>query len=112
MLSKIGAITAHKINDGPKMDEEVARQQAMIKVQEIKILQQEFFTFVHKNNDDIDHLAIFTLLQSHGKVKECIEFAKKTGSHKELIIHYLNNKQHDKALLNLQMIEDKKVRNE
>ena len=46
------------------MDEEVARQQAIIKVQEIKILQQEFFTFVHKNNDDIDHLAIFTLLQS------------------------------------------------
>ena len=51
----------------------------------------EFFDFVKQNNDDIDHLAIFSLLQSHGNIKECIEFAKKTDSHKELIIHYLNS---------------------
>lgn len=58
---------------------------------ELKILKKEFFDFVKQNNDDIDHLAIFSLLQSHGNIKECIEFAKKTDSHKELIIHYLNS---------------------
>lgn len=113
MLSKIAAISnTHKIQRDHMMDEAIVRQQEQIKKEEIKILKQDFFTFVQTNNEDLDHLAIFTLLQSHGKVQECIEFAKKTGSHKELIIHYLNNKQFDKALLNLQMIEDKKVRND
>lgn len=64
------------------------------------------------NNDDIDHLAVFNLLQTHGKVKECIEFAKTTGSHKELIIHYLNNHEYKKALENMKLIKDKKVRSE
>ena len=73
-------------------------------------MSKEFFAFVQTNNDDLDHLAIFTMLQSHGKVKECIQFATATGSHKELIVHYLNNKEFEKALLNMQMIEDKKLR--
>ena len=67
----------------------------MIKEQEIKILKKEFFDFVKDNSDDLDHLAIFNMLQSHGKVKECIEFATTTGSHKELIVHYLNNKEYE-----------------
>lgn len=78
----------------------------------MKVLEQEFFTFVQENNDDLDHLAIFTLLQSHGKVKECIQFATSTNSHKELIVHYLNNGEYESALLNLTLIEDKKVRSE
>lgn len=75
-------------------------------------MKQQFFDFVQKNHEDLDQLAIFNLLQSHGKLEECIQFAKATGSHKELIIHYLNNKEYDNALLNMQMIEDKKVRND
>ena len=92
------------------MDEEDARQQALIKEQEIKILKKEFFDFVSENKEDLDSQSIFTMLQSHGKVKECIEFATSTGSHKELIVHYLNNKEFEQAIRNLQYIEDKKLR--
>lgn len=91
-------------------DVELIEMQKRIKKEEIKVLKNDFFDFVKKNNDDLDHLAIFNLLQSHGKVKECIKFAHSTNSHKELIIHYLNNQEYEKALTSMQMIEDKKVR--
>ena len=83
-----------------------------IREEELKIFQQQFYQFLKENNDDIDHLAVFNLLQTHGKVKECIEFAKTTGSHKELIIHHLNNHEYRKALEHMQLIKDKKVRSE
>ena len=86
--------------------------QQEMKAQEMAVFQKEFFKFVQDNNEDIDHLAIFTLLQSHGSVKECIEFAKKTGSHKELIVHYLNIHEYEKALANMELIKDKKLRAE
>ena len=70
MLSKIAAISnTHKIQRDHMMDEAIVRQQEQIKKEEIKILKQDFFTFVQTNNEDLDHLAIFTLLQSHGKVQ-------------------------------------------
>ena len=36
----------------------------------LSCLKKEFFDFVKDNSDDLDHLAIFNMLQSHGKVKE------------------------------------------
>ena len=93
---------------GNIISEELAMRS--IREKELEVIQEQFFQFLKENNDDIDHLAVFNLLQTHGKVKECIEFAKTTGSHKELIIHYLNNHEYRKALEHMQLIKDKKVR--
>ena len=66
--------------------------------------------FIKENKDDIDNRAIFKLLVAHGKIDECKQFAKATNSHKELIVHYINIGNFDKALLKMQMIQEKKER--
>lgn len=52
------------------------------------------------------------MLQSHGKVEECIYQAEQTDSNKQLIIHFINKKEYVKALSKLELISDKKIRNE
>ena len=63
MLSKIAAIKTRKIiGKSESMDAEFARTQELIKAEEVKILEEEFFKFVEQNDEDLDHLAIFNML--------------------------------------------------
>ena len=78
-------------------------------LRELKI---DFRQFVSENKNDLDTDTIFQVLQSHGKIKECIKFAEETGCYKELIVHYINSKKYIEALKKLERIEDKKVRND
>ena len=36
------------------------------------------------------HETVFQLLQSHGKINECIRFAEDVGAHEAVIMHYIN----------------------
>ena len=101
MVSNIAQIRANSSNLAK--DSRVARK-------EEQTLLKNFMTFIKDNKNDIENQAIFKLLVAHGKIEECKQFAKATNSHKELIVHYINTNSFDKALIEMQMIQDKKER--
>jgi len=45
----------------------------------VNLLKDELWNFIKENGQDIDQDTIFQLLQSHGKIKECIKFAEAVG---------------------------------
>jgi hypothetical protein len=51
-----------------------------------------------KNSNDIHQATIFQVLQSHGKIDECIKFAEDVKSYETVIIHYINKQEYEKAL--------------
>ncbi len=55
---------------------------------------------------------MFQLLQSHGKINECIKFAEDVGAHEAVIVHYINKQEFQKALKKVESIPDKKSKNQ
>lgn len=51
---------------------------------------EEFRTFLKNNKDNIHEPTLYQLLQTHGKIQECINFADDIGSYENLIVHYIN----------------------
>lgn len=49
------------------------------------------------------------MLQSHGKIKECIKFAEAVGCYQKLIIHYINKGEFLKALEKIESIQDTEI---
>ena len=45
----------------------------------IKNLQEEMWAFLKEHEDDIEKTTLYQILQSHGKIDECIEFAEKVN---------------------------------
>ena len=54
---------------------------------------------------------IFQVLQSHGRIDECIEFAEKIKRYDTVIVHYINKQDFRKALLMIAEIEQEDKRN-
>lgn len=48
--------------------------------------------------DDLDEKTCIQILQSHGRFKECLEFAEKLGKYEEIILNYLNEKDFKNAV--------------
>ena len=55
---------------------------------------------------------IFQVLQSHGKIDECIKYAELIERYDTVIVHYINKQEHDKALRKVTEIKDELKRNE
>lgn len=52
------------------------------------------------------------MLQSHGKINECIRFAEDIGSHEAVIAHYVNKQEYAKALEKVERIPDPATKNQ
>lgn len=52
------------------------------------------------------------MLQSHGKINECIKYAELIERYDTVIVHYINKQEHDKALQKVTEIKDEIKRNE
>ena len=46
----------------------------------------------------LDEKTSIQILQSHGRFKECLEFAEKLGKYEEIILNYINEKAYGKAV--------------
>ncbi len=57
------------------------------------------------------HQTVFQLLQSYGKINECIKFAENVGAHETVIVHHINKQEFTKALEKIERIPDKKNKN-
>jgi vacuolar protein sorting-associated protein 18 len=75
----------------------------------VKDLKNELWQFIKSNGKDIDQDTIFQMLQSHGKIKECIHFAEAVGCYQKLIVHYINKQEFLKALEKIESIQDNEV---
>lgn len=72
---------------------------------------EEFRAFLRKHKDDVDEETIFQVLQSHGKINECIRYAELIERYDTVIVHYINKQEHDKALQKVTEIKDPAKRN-
>jgi vacuolar protein sorting-associated protein 18 len=61
-----------------KLDEEYQRKM------------QSFRDFLHFNKDNVNEETIFQVLQSHGKIDECIKYAELIERYDTVIVHYIN----------------------
>ena len=65
-----------------------------------------------KNAKDIHQDTIFQLLQSHGRIDECIKFAEDVESYETVIVHYINKQEYELALKKIYTIKDEKTKNQ
>ena len=49
-------------------------------------------------SNDLDEKTAIQILQSHGRFKECLEFAEKLKKYEEVILNYLNEKDYKNAV--------------
>lgn len=71
-----------KLQEIQKMKPSVRTANAETKLMLKKTVKQqkdELWAFIKENAQDIDQDTIFQMLQSHGKIKECIKFAEAVG---------------------------------
>jgi poly-gamma-glutamate capsule biosynthesis protein CapA/YwtB (metallophosphatase superfamily) len=54
---------------------------------------------------------VFQILQSHGKINECIRFAEDVGAHEAVIVHYINKQEYLRALEKVERIPDRATKN-
>mgnify|MGYP006094457441 CR=1 FL=1 len=64
------------------------------------------------NKDHVNEETVFQVLQSHGKIDECIRYAEMVQRYDTVIVHYINKQEHDKALQKVTEIKDETKRNE
>ena len=43
----------------------------------LKIEEDHFWNFINEFNDDLDQKSLYQVLQQHGKIDECIEYAQR-----------------------------------
>lgn len=72
----------------------------------------EFRAFLAEHKDNVDEETIFQVLQSHGKINECIKYAELIERYDTVIVHYINKQEHDKALQKVTEIKEEVKRNE
>ena len=60
--------------------------------------------------NDFDKNTLYQILQSHGKIDECIQYAESVNHFETVIVHYVNKKEYETALKKLVQIEDGKQR--
>lgn len=53
---------------------------------------------INTYKDSLDEKTAIQILQSHGRFKECLEFAEKLGKYEEIILNYLNEKDYANAV--------------
>ena len=73
---------------------------------------KSFREFLSKTKDSKNVETIFQVLQSHGKIDECIKYAEIIERYDTVIVHYINKQEHEKALMKVTEIKDEVKRNE
>lgn len=73
---------------------------------------KSFREFLSKTKDSKNVETIFQVLQSHGKIDECIKYAEIIERYDTVIVHYINKQEHEKALQKVTEIKDEVKRNE
>lgn len=73
-------------------------------------MEKDFHKFLVENSEDLDQDTILQLLQSHGKINDCIKYADSMKQYQKLIVHYINKGEHKKALKKLNKIDSAEQR--
>lgn len=66
--------------------------------------EREFHAFLIQNKKDLDEDTVMQLLQSHGKINDCIKYANSMEQFARLIPYYINAGQYQEALKMLKKI--------
>ena len=77
----------------PKLGEKI-----VVKAEWVKYYKDLLSEITSKYKDSLDDKTSIQILQSHGRFKECLEFAEKLGKHEEIILNYINEKDYAKAV--------------
>ncbi|KAL4452788.1 hypothetical protein ABPG74_002353 [Tetrahymena malaccensis] len=59
---------------------------------------QNIEQFLVQYCDDIPEESIYQIMQSHGRLKECIQFAKQRKTYEMIVQHYINEEQFDNVI--------------
>lgn len=77
----------------PKLGEKIVVKEEWVKYYK-DLLSEISSTY----KDSLEDKTCIQILQSHGRFKECLEFAEKLGKHEEIILNYINEKDYGKAV--------------
>jgi hypothetical protein len=58
----------------------------------------DFEKFLMTNIAELDEDLVLYLMQTHGRLHNCLEFAQKKGNFEILIIHYINQEEYGLAI--------------
>jgi len=73
-------------------------------------MEKDFHNFLKDHAEDLDEDTVMQLLQSHGKLEDCIKFADNMKQYQKLIVHYINKADYKRALNMLNKIESAETR--
>lgn len=105
-LNEINDINQNRENDRLSSEEQSQLEE------DAQVKMQEFRSFLETHKDHVDEETIFQVLQSHGKIEECIKYAELIERYDTVIVHYINMQEHTKAIQKVTEIKDEVKRNE
>jgi len=108
-LNKQRAVSCGKLPENANEFRKIQKQEATeLYNNSIK----KFRTFLQEHEDDLEVDIVFQLLQSHGRLDECISFAVQKKNHEALLVHNINKRDYATAIEALNGIKDQKVKND
>ncbi|EGR29063.1 vacuolar sorting protein, putative [Ichthyophthirius multifiliis] len=79
------------------------------KSQQVNQLKKSFQQFLQENLNELDEQTVFELMQSHGRIDDCLKFAESVQNYENVIIHYINDQNYEKVLEYLGKINQKDI---
>lgn len=58
-------------------------------------------------NSELDKETVYQIMQSHGRISNCVEFAKENQNFEMIILHHINDENYKEAISNLYKVVDK-----
>lgn len=72
--------------------------------------QIDLHDFLNEHKENMNEETVFQVLQSHGKIDECIEYAEMIQRYDTVIVHYINKQEHTRALQKVSEIKEEETR--
>lgn len=78
--------------------------------QALMLLKENLHKFLEEYEKCLDSNTVFEIMQSHGQIDECIQYAERSKNYETVIVHYLNKKDFETALHKISEIADQAKR--
>eukprot|EP01022_Parablepharisma_sp_SALTPOND_P000883 TRINITY_DN105194_c3_g1_i1.p1 TRINITY_DN105194_c3_g1~~TRINITY_DN105194_c3_g1_i1.p1 ORF type:complete len:1042 (-),score=138.06 TRINITY_DN105194_c3_g1_i1:6642-9767(-) len=107
-LNKLGAAAEGELPENAGAFKRVQKQEAIELYQRAV---EEFKTFLTEYEEDLETEIIYQLLQSHGRLKDCLSFASQKKNYEAVVLHHINNRDYKAAIEVVNDVDDEKTKN-
>lgn len=110
LIDNLNKLEASAEGELPETATPLQKQQQQEAADQFEKANESFKQFLKKYSGDLDTELIIQLLQSHGRLSDCLFFATEKRNYEAIVLHHINNRDFEKALFVLSGIREEAIK--